>query len=42
MRIIKEHSERRAEIVDAAEALFASKGYARTTISDILEALNIA
>ena len=42
MRIIKEHSERMAEIVDAAEALFASKGYASTTISDILEALNIA
>lgn len=42
MRIIKEHSERRAEIVDTAEALFASKGYASTTISDILETLNIA
>lgn len=42
MRIIKEHSERRTEIVDAAEILFASNGYARTSISDILEALNIA
>jgi len=42
MRIIKEHGKRRAEIVDAAEALFASKGYASTTVSDILAALNIA
>lgn len=42
MRIIKEHGERRTEIIDAAENLFAAKGYAGTAISDILEALNIA
>ena len=42
MRIIKEHGERRTEIIDAAENLFAAKGYASTAISDILEALNIA
>ena len=42
MRIIKEHGERRTEILDAAENLFAAKGYASTAISDILEALNIA
>ena len=42
MRIIKEHGERRTEIINAAENLFAAKGYASTAISDILEALNIA
>lgn len=42
MRIIKEHGERRTEIIDAAENLFAAKGYASTAISDILAALNIA
>ena len=42
MRIIKEHSERKAEIIDAAEALFLTKGYANSSINDILVALNIA
>ena len=42
MRIIQEHSERKAEIIDAAEALFLTKGYANSTINDILVALNIA
>ena len=42
MRIIKEHGERKAEIIAVAEALFLSKGYANSTINDILVALNIA
>lgn len=42
MRIIKEHDERRNEILDTAEALFFSKGYARTTINDILHQIKIA
>ena len=42
MRIIKEHGERKAEIIDAAEALFLTKGYANSSINDILVALNIA
>lgn len=42
MRIVKEHGERRNEILDCAEVLFTSKGYAQTTINDILDALSIA
>ena len=42
MRIIKEHSERKAEIIATAESLFLAKGYANSTINDILVALNIA
>ena len=42
MRITKEHGERKAEIMAAAEALFLTKGYANSTINDILVALNIA
>lgn len=42
MRIVKEHGERRNEILDCAEVLFTSKGYAQTTINDILDALGIA
>ncbi len=42
MRVVKEHNERRNEILDAAEELFASKGYAKTTVNDILSAINIA
>jgi AcrR family transcriptional regulator len=42
MRIVKEPEERKHEILDAAEALFASRGYEAATISGILEAVNIA
>lgn len=42
MRVIKEHDERRNEILDAAERLFNEKGYDRCTINDILEAVGIA
>ncbi len=42
MRIIKNPEERRNEILDAAETLFIAKGYTKTTIIDILQAVNIA
>lgn len=42
MRIVKEADERRNDILDAAEMLFTSKGYAKTTIIHILEEVGIA
>ncbi|WP_027186914.1 TetR/AcrR family transcriptional regulator [Desulfovibrio cuneatus] len=42
MRIVKEHGERLNEFLDTAESLFASKGYNKTTINDIIEAVNVA
>lgn len=36
MRIIKDLEERRKEILDAAEMLFITKGYTKTTVDDIL------
>jgi AcrR family transcriptional regulator len=42
MRVIKEAEERKDEILDAAEALFISKGYEAVTIIDILSVVGIA
>lgn len=42
MRIIKGHGERKAEILAAAEVLFTTKGYASSTVNEILMMLNIA
>lgn len=42
MRISKHPEERRNEILDTAETLFFTKGYARTTINDVLEKIGIA
>ena len=42
MRIVKNPEERRNEILDAAEILFITKGYAKTTINEILQTLGIA
>jgi len=42
MRIIKEHDERRNEILDAAERLFHAKGYEKCTVNDILKEVAIA
>jgi len=42
MRTIKKHDERRTEILDTAEKLFATKGYEKCTINDILKAVDIA
>jgi len=42
MRIVKEPEERKKEILDAAEKLFAAKGYEAATVNDILDAVKIA
>lgn len=42
MRVAKEAEERKQEILDAAERLFASKGFDNTSISNILEETGIA
>ncbi|MDO3410487.1 TetR/AcrR family transcriptional regulator [Saccharibacillus sp. CPCC 101409] len=42
MRVLKKPEERRNDILDAAEALFASKGYTKATILDILQETGIA
>ncbi len=42
MRTVKKPDVRKNEILDAAEALFVKKGYAKATIQDILTQLGIA
>jgi AcrR family transcriptional regulator len=42
MRIVKEPEERKSEILDAAEKLFAAKGYEAATVNYILDAVKIA
>ena len=42
MRIVKEAEVRKNEILDAASALFAEKGFDNTSTNDILEAVGIA
>lgn len=42
MRIVKEAEIRREEILDAAEKLFAAKGFDNTSTGDILDAVGIA
>jgi len=42
MRVVKEASERRNEILDAAEELFVTKGYDKTSTNDILDKVKIA
>lgn len=42
MRIVKEAEERKEEILDAAEKLFAAKGFDNTSTNDILEKVGIA
>lgn len=42
MRTVKKPEIRKGEILDAAESLFARKGYVKTTINDILNMLGIA
>ncbi len=42
MRVVKDSEVRKGEILDAAEALFQEKGYAKTTTEDILEQTGIA
>lgn len=42
LRVVKNPEERRGEILDTAEKLFADRGYANTTINDILAVIDIA
>ena len=42
MRIVKEHDERRNEIIRASAALFSEKGYEKCSVNDILNAVGIA
>ena len=42
MRIVKEAEVRREEILDAAEKLFAARGFDNTSTGDILDAVGIA
>jgi len=42
MRVIKDPAVRKSEILDAAEMLFITKGYNKTTIIDILNKIGIA
>ena len=42
MRIVKEPEVRKKEILDAAEKLFAERGYEAATVNDILDAVKIA
>ena len=42
MRVVKEAVERRNEILDAAEELFVTKGYDKTSTNDILDKVQIA
>ena len=42
MRIVKEPEERKKEILDAAEKLFAERGYGAATVNEILDAVKIA
>ena len=42
MRVVKEAAERKNEILDAAEELFAARGYEETSTGDILDRVGIA
>ena len=42
MRIVKEATERKNEILDAAAVLFMKKGFDNTSTNDILDAVGIA
>lgn len=42
MRVVKEHDERKNEIIDAAEMLFSTKGYGKCSVNDILNVVGIA
>jgi len=41
-RIVKEHEERRKELIDTAERLFIAQGYDQTSISDIVKEVNVS
>jgi AcrR family transcriptional regulator len=41
-RVVKEHDERRSEILDVAQELFYTKGYKQTSVQDIIDGVGIA
>lgn len=41
-RVSKPPEERKSEILDTAEALFVSRGYAQTTVNDIIQTMGVA
>jgi AcrR family transcriptional regulator len=41
-RVVKKAEERRTEILDAAQGLFLSRGYAATTVNDLLSTVGIS
>lgn len=41
-RVVKDPEERKAELLDAAEALFIEKGFEQTLVSDIVKKLGVA
>ncbi len=41
-RIVKSPDERRSELIGAAQQLFYTKGYERTSVSDIVKAVSVA
>lgn len=41
-RVVKEYDERYAEFLDVAQALFFSKGYERTSVKEIINAVGVA
>jgi AcrR family transcriptional regulator len=41
-RIVKDPEERRQELLDAAEKLFGTKGYAKTAVSDIVKEVGVS
>lgn len=42
MRVVKEHDERKNEIIDTATRLFGEKGYEKCSVNDILNTIGIA
>jgi AcrR family transcriptional regulator len=41
-RIVKEHQQRKNEILDTAQRLFYSQGYENTSVANVIEAIGIA
>ena len=42
MRVVKKPEERRAEMVAAASKLFAQQGFVRTSVAEIVSAVDVA
>ena len=42
MRVVKKPEERRAEMVSAASRLFARQGFVRTSVAEIVTAVDVA